>query len=58
MSSSLILTRRLLLPLHSCAQNLFPVYNELKDNTQKRMNQVIGTSIGSATLIYEVMALA
>ncbi|KAL7411742.1 transmembrane amino acid transporter protein-domain-containing protein [Mrakia frigida] len=43
---------------YTCAQNLFPVYNELKHNSQKRMNLVIGTSIGSATVIYEVMALA
>ncbi|CED85404.1 Amino acid transporter protein [Phaffia rhodozyma] len=43
---------------YTCAQNLFPVYNELKENTQKRMNIVIGTSIGSATVIYEIIALA
>ncbi|KAF8159531.1 transmembrane amino acid transporter protein-domain-containing protein [Crassisporium funariophilum] len=41
----------------TCAQNLFPIYNELKSNTQPRMNIVIGGSIGSATLTYEVIAI-
>ncbi|KAF5316609.1 hypothetical protein D9619_006400 [Psilocybe cf. subviscida] len=41
----------------TCAQNLFPIYNELKSNTQSRMNIVIGGSIGSATLTYEVIAV-
>lgn len=36
---------------------LFPIYNELRSNTQKRMNLVIGASIGSATLTYEVIAV-
>ncbi|CAK5273800.1 unnamed protein product [Mycena citricolor] len=41
----------------TCSQNLFPIFNELKDNTQKRMNTVIGGAIGSATLTYEVIAV-
>ncbi|KAJ6620650.1 transmembrane amino acid transporter protein-domain-containing protein [Mycena sp. CBHHK59/15] len=41
----------------TCSQNLFPIYNELKRNTQKRMNIVIGAAIGSATLTYEVIAV-
>lgn len=41
----------------TCSQNLFPIYNELASNTQKRMNIVIGSSIGSATLTYEVIAI-
>nr|GAT55261.1 predicted protein [Mycena chlorophos] len=41
----------------TCAQNLFPIFNELKDNSQKRMNKVIGGAIGSATLTYEVIAI-
>ncbi|KAJ7763627.1 transmembrane amino acid transporter protein-domain-containing protein [Mycena maculata] len=41
----------------TCSQNLFPIFNELKDNTQKRMNVVIGGAIGSATLTYEVIAI-
>jgi len=41
----------------TCAQNLFPIYNELGSNNQKRMNIVISTAIGSATLTYEVIAV-
>ncbi|KAH9992972.1 transmembrane amino acid transporter protein-domain-containing protein [Russula compacta] len=41
----------------TCSQNLFPIFNELKTNSQKRMNIVIGTAIGSATLTYEVIAV-
>ncbi|KAJ7699026.1 transmembrane amino acid transporter protein-domain-containing protein [Mycena rosella] len=41
----------------TCSQNLFPIFNELKSNTQKRMNVVIGGAIGSATLTYEVIAI-
>ncbi|KAI5123504.1 hypothetical protein M0805_006664 [Coniferiporia weirii] len=41
----------------TCAQNLFPIFNELATNTQKRMNIVIGSSIGSATLTYEIIAV-
>ncbi|KAG8785522.1 hypothetical protein FRC15_001207 [Serendipita sp. 397] len=42
---------------YTCAQNLFPIYNELKSNTQERMDIVIGTSIGGACLIYEIVAV-
>ncbi|EJF64034.1 vacuolar amino acid transporter 5 [Dichomitus squalens LYAD-421 SS1] len=42
---------------YTCAQNLFPIYNEIQSNNQKRMNIVIGTSIGSAALIYEIIAV-
>ncbi|GBE86648.1 transmembrane amino acid transporter protein-domain-containing protein [Sparassis latifolia] len=42
---------------YTCAQNLFPIYNEISANTQDRMNIVIGTSIGSASLIYEIIAI-
>lgn len=35
----------------TCAQNIFAVFNELRDNSQKRLNLVIGSSIGSATII-------
>ncbi|PPQ63803.1 hypothetical protein CVT24_009798, partial [Panaeolus cyanescens] len=41
----------------TCAQNLFPIYNELKTNSQERMNIVIGSSIGTATITYEVIAV-
>lgn len=36
---------------------LFPIFNELSSNSQERMNIVIGSSIGSATLTYEVIAV-
>lgn len=42
---------------YTCAQNLFPIFNEINRNTQKRMNIVIGTSIGGAALIYEIIAI-
>ncbi|KAH8116496.1 transmembrane amino acid transporter protein-domain-containing protein [Phellopilus nigrolimitatus] len=41
----------------TCSQNLFPIFNELAKNSQKRMNIVIGSAIGSATLTYEVIAV-
>lgn len=41
----------------TCAQNLFSCFNELKDNTQRRMNAVTGTSIGCSALIYEVIGV-
>ncbi|KAJ3976437.1 transmembrane amino acid transporter protein-domain-containing protein [Lentinula raphanica] len=41
----------------TCAQNLFPIYNEVKSNTQPRMNLIIGSAIGSATLTYEIIAV-
>ncbi|KAI9440368.1 transmembrane amino acid transporter protein-domain-containing protein [Lactarius indigo] len=41
----------------TCAQNLFPIFNEINNNSQKRMNIVIGTAIGSATVTYEIIAV-
>ncbi|TFK29722.1 vacuolar amino acid transporter 5 [Coprinopsis marcescibilis] len=41
----------------TCAQNLFPLYNEVKNNSQKRMNIIIGGSIGTAVITYEVIAV-
>ncbi|KAG5647487.1 hypothetical protein DXG03_009422 [Asterophora parasitica] len=41
----------------TCAQNLFPLYNEVRNNSQARMNIIIGGSIGSAILTYEVIAI-
>jgi len=38
-------------------EQLFPIFNELKSNSQKRMNIAIGTAIGSTTLTYEVIAV-
>ncbi|KAK8845389.1 hypothetical protein IAR55_006102 [Kwoniella newhampshirensis] len=42
---------------YTCSQNLFPIYNELQNKSQKRMNTVIGTSIGSAAAVYEVLGI-
>jgi len=41
----------------TCGQNLFPIYNELASNTQKRMNLIIGSSLGGAVLTYEVISI-
>ncbi|EPQ56528.1 AAAP amino acid transporter [Gloeophyllum trabeum ATCC 11539] len=41
----------------TCAQNLFPIFNELSSNTQRRMDIVVGSSIGAATLTYEIIAV-
>lgn len=41
----------------TCAQNIFPIYNELAHNTQSRMNLVIGTSIGFSLGIFEMIAV-
>ncbi|KAF8845066.1 vacuolar amino acid transporter 5 [Paxillus ammoniavirescens] len=41
----------------TCAQNIFPIFNELRANSQKRINMVIGTSIGGAVLTYEIIAV-
>ncbi|GAA5849174.1 hypothetical protein JCM8547_006470 [Rhodosporidiobolus lusitaniae] len=41
----------------TCAQNIFAVFNELKVNSQSRLNLVIGTSIGSAAIIYELLGI-
>lgn len=38
-------------------EQLFPVYNELYKNTQKRLNTVVGTAIGTATIIYEIVSV-
>ncbi|KAH8918708.1 hypothetical protein BT69DRAFT_1337948 [Atractiella rhizophila] len=42
---------------YTCSQNIFSVHNELFDNTQRRMNIVIGTSLGSATIIYLLIGI-
>ncbi|KAH9165104.1 transmembrane amino acid transporter protein-domain-containing protein [Lactarius sanguifluus] len=38
-------------------KQLFPIFNEINNNSQKRMNIVIGTAIGSATITYEIIAV-
>ncbi len=42
-------------PCQADLEQLFPIYNELKDKTQERMNIVICSSIGSAIACYEVV---
>ncbi|KAI8889383.1 hypothetical protein K501DRAFT_238695 [Backusella circina FSU 941] len=41
----------------TCHQNIFSVYNELRDNSEKSVLRVIGLSIGSAAFIYELVAV-
>ena len=41
----------------TCHQNIFAVVNELKNRTQLRMDMVIAAAIGSALLLYLVVAL-
>ncbi|KAI8080009.1 transmembrane amino acid transporter protein-domain-containing protein [Halteromyces radiatus] len=41
----------------TCHQNIFSVYNELADHSQKAVNQTIGVSIGASTFIYELIAI-
>jgi amino acid permease len=38
-------------------QQIFSVYNEQKDNSQKKINTVIATSIGTAIFLYEGIAV-
>jgi amino acid permease len=47
----------LLIYILTRASQLFPIFNELHDNSQAHMNRVIGGAIGSATLTYEVIAV-
>jgi amino acid permease len=39
----------------TCHQNLFPVYNEARNNSRTRMMIVIAACIGISTLLYLVM---
>lgn len=41
----------------TCHQNIFSVYNELGDNSERSILKVIFTSIGSAAFIYELVAI-
>ncbi|KAI9249639.1 transmembrane amino acid transporter protein-domain-containing protein [Sporodiniella umbellata] len=41
----------------TCHQNIFSVYNELKDNSRGSITRVIGWSIGSSAFIYEGIAI-
>ncbi|KAJ3407450.1 hypothetical protein HDV05_005411 [Chytridiales sp. JEL 0842] len=41
----------------TCHQNIFSIYNELIDNTFKRIGKVIRLSIGTALIIYQVVGI-
>lgn len=41
----------------TCAQNLFPIYNELKDRSQAKMNTIISSSIFGAASVYEILGV-
>ncbi|KAJ2504304.1 hypothetical protein IWW47_002591 [Coemansia sp. RSA 2052] len=41
----------------TCHQNIFSVYNELRDNSSKRVNGAIRLSIGSACAVYQWIAI-
>ncbi|KAJ2509476.1 hypothetical protein GGI11_005860 [Coemansia sp. RSA 2049] len=41
----------------TCHQNIFSVYNELRENSSKQVNGVISLSIGSACAIYQWIAI-
>ncbi|KAG2195442.1 hypothetical protein INT47_000407 [Mucor saturninus] len=41
----------------TCHQNIFSVYNELKNNSKKSITRVISTSIGSSAFVYEGIAI-
>ncbi|KAJ1734483.1 hypothetical protein LPJ61_001052 [Coemansia biformis] len=41
----------------TCHQNIFSVYNELRDNTSKQLNGTITVSIGSACAVYQWIAV-
>jgi amino acid permease len=56
-SDASILQLWILVPTDIVAIQIFSVYNEQKDNSQKKINQVIGTSIGVAIVLYEGIAV-
>ncbi|KAJ2493244.1 hypothetical protein IWW37_000707 [Coemansia sp. RSA 2050] len=41
----------------TCHQNIFSVYNELRDNSSKKVNGTIKLSIGSACAVYQWIAI-
>ncbi|KAI9845751.1 MAG: hypothetical protein M1837_004584 [Sclerophora amabilis] len=43
---------------YTCHQNMFSVLNEIKNNSHKSTTSVVGTSIGSAGIIYILVAIA
>ncbi|CAH7685578.1 transmembrane amino acid transporter protein-domain-containing protein [Phakopsora pachyrhizi] len=53
LDSSFLTALPLFVFAYTCAQNLFPVHNELRVNSVKQKKKVLMMSIGSAILIYE-----
>ncbi|KAG0225899.1 hypothetical protein BGW42_004053 [Actinomortierella wolfii] len=41
----------------TCHQNIFSVYNELSDNGQSMLNRIISSSIGTAAVVYHIVAI-
>jgi amino acid permease len=41
----------------TCHQNIFSIYNELGDNSQKEMEKVISQSVGSSLLVYQIIGV-
>ncbi|CAG8465929.1 15979_t:CDS:2 [Funneliformis caledonium] len=41
----------------TCHQNIFSIYNELADNSQKNINSVIVGAIGTSATIYQVIGI-
>ncbi|CAG8453781.1 6244_t:CDS:2, partial [Scutellospora calospora] len=41
----------------TCHQNVFSIYNELRDNNQSRINTVINGSIGTSSIIYQIIGI-
>ncbi|KAL1922374.1 uncharacterized protein VTP21DRAFT_9913 [Calcarisporiella thermophila] len=41
----------------TCHQNIFSVYNELRDNSPRSITKVISSAIGASTIIYEVVGI-
>ncbi|CAO3650813.1 unnamed protein product [Cunninghamella blakesleeana] len=56
-SSSFLSKLPLFVFAFTCHQNIFSVYNELRDNSQYAVNKTISISIGSSCFIYEVIAI-
>lgn len=42
---------------YTCHQNIFAVFNEMRDNSPKAMKQTIGTSIIICTSVYELIGM-
>ncbi|KAN0065134.1 hypothetical protein ACQY0O_001631 [Thecaphora frezii] len=41
----------------TCAQNMLPVYNELFENSEQRVNTAIASSIGTGAVVYQIVGV-